>query len=90
MGASWGYRNIDRLTLIHFGAIFGAWIATELEHRELMTPYAIDMAERSLAAIAEDVDLEGLVGERAAAFRAAATSTSATSCWSSPPARRGA
>ena len=63
MGASWGHRNIDRLTLVHFGAIFGAWIATELEHRELMTPYAIDMAERSLAAIAETSFYEGLVGE---------------------------
>jgi Asp-tRNA(Asn)/Glu-tRNA(Gln) amidotransferase A subunit family amidase len=63
MGPNWGLANISRLTLIHFGAIFGAWIATELEHRELMTPYAIDMAERSLRAIGETSFYEGLVGE---------------------------
>ena len=58
--ASLGHAQHRRLTLIHFGASFGAWIATELEHRELMTPYAIDMAERSLAAIAETSFYEGL------------------------------
>ena len=63
MGPNWGPANISRLTLIHFGAIFGAWIATELEHRELMTPYAIDIAERSLKAIGETSFYEGLVGE---------------------------
>jgi aspartyl-tRNA(Asn)/glutamyl-tRNA(Gln) amidotransferase subunit A len=63
LGPRWGVANIHRLTLIHFGAIFGAWISTELAHRDLMTPYAIDMAERSLAAIAEGTFLDGLVGE---------------------------
>jgi aspartyl-tRNA(Asn)/glutamyl-tRNA(Gln) amidotransferase subunit A len=63
LGPNWGPANIARLTLIHFGAIFGAWIANELAHRDLMTPYAIDMAERSLDAIGASSFYDGLVGE---------------------------
>ncbi len=52
--------------MIHFGAIFGAWIGSvALEHADAMTAYALDMARRSLAALEGTSYLEGLERESA-------------------------
>ncbi len=54
-------RDVVRAMLVHFGAIFGADIMSEVEaHRELLTPYAVAMAERSVAAYREIGFAEGL------------------------------
>jgi len=54
-------HDVVRAMLVHFGAIFGADIMSEVEaHRELLTPYAVAMAERSVAAYREIGFAEGL------------------------------
>jgi aspartyl-tRNA(Asn)/glutamyl-tRNA(Gln) amidotransferase subunit A len=65
MGAHWHPDNVLHLAMIHFGAIFGAWIAGEMQHRDLMMPYAVDMAERSIAALEGSSFYDGIVGESA-------------------------
>jgi aspartyl-tRNA(Asn)/glutamyl-tRNA(Gln) amidotransferase subunit A len=65
--------ELSRATWTHFGAIFGADNMTQVEaHRDLLTPYAIDMAERSIAAIHEASFLEGLRLEADIAAKVAA------------------
>jgi len=57
----WRREEITRATAVHFGAIFGADIGTHLaKHRDLMTPYAIEMAEHSLAELERTSFYEGL------------------------------
>jgi aspartyl-tRNA(Asn)/glutamyl-tRNA(Gln) amidotransferase subunit A len=57
----WRREEISRATLVHFGAIFGRDIARGAEaYRDLMTPYALAMAEWSLEAIERTSFLEGL------------------------------
>jgi Asp-tRNA(Asn)/Glu-tRNA(Gln) amidotransferase A subunit family amidase len=52
--------------MIHFGAIFGAQIMGEVEaHRELLNPYTVAMAERSVAAFERSSFAEGLMLESA-------------------------
>jgi Asp-tRNA(Asn)/Glu-tRNA(Gln) amidotransferase A subunit family amidase len=54
-------RDVHRTTYVHYGAIFGADIMREVEaHRELLTDYAIEMAEDTVAALAETSFIEGL------------------------------
>jgi Asp-tRNA(Asn)/Glu-tRNA(Gln) amidotransferase A subunit family amidase len=46
------HEDVTRTLLTHFGALFAADIMEEVEaHPELVTPYAVKMAEDSLAAI---------------------------------------
>jgi len=46
----WSYEGLVEATRAHFGAIFGSWIAEMLaDHREQMTPYAIEFAEGAIA-----------------------------------------
>jgi Asp-tRNA(Asn)/Glu-tRNA(Gln) amidotransferase A subunit family amidase len=64
LGEIWHPDNVIPTTMIHFGAIFGAWIGGELErHRDQLMPYAIDMAERSIAALERSSYYDGLVRE---------------------------
>ncbi len=60
----WDRREIIEAAAIHFGAIFGAWVAALLEeHRDKLTPYAIDFATVTGAAASSGVlrgyELEG-------------------------------
>ncbi len=60
----WNHAEIVRAAWAHFGAIFGPWIARVLaEHRDSMTAYAVDFAERSQGVRVEDylesLDIEG-------------------------------
>ncbi len=58
---TWRRADIRRATLVHFGAIFGALIGSALEeHRDLITPYTIDLVERTRAALAGTSFSEGL------------------------------
>lgn len=58
---SWRREDIRRATLVHFGAIFGAIIGTAIEeHRDLVMPYSIDIAERSREALEEMGFFQGL------------------------------
>jgi aspartyl-tRNA(Asn)/glutamyl-tRNA(Gln) amidotransferase subunit A len=60
----WRREDIQRATLVHFGAIFGAIIGTAVDQqRDQLTPYAIDLAERCRAAVAETSFDEGLLLE---------------------------
>jgi aspartyl-tRNA(Asn)/glutamyl-tRNA(Gln) amidotransferase subunit A len=62
----WTYREVIDVTLIHFGAIFGASIgAAAEEHGDDMTAYALDMARRSIAALDGTSYLEGIEREAA-------------------------
>jgi aspartyl-tRNA(Asn)/glutamyl-tRNA(Gln) amidotransferase subunit A len=62
----WRRADVTRATLVHFGAIFGASIDAHVaEHGHLMTPYAIDLAERSRAALEETTFYDGLELEAA-------------------------
>jgi aspartyl-tRNA(Asn)/glutamyl-tRNA(Gln) amidotransferase subunit A len=57
----WRPADVTRAAHVHYGAIFGPWVARELEqHRELLTPYAIEAAEELAAAARETSFLEGL------------------------------
>jgi aspartyl-tRNA(Asn)/glutamyl-tRNA(Gln) amidotransferase subunit A len=54
-------QDVKQAMLVHFGAIFGADIMGEVEaHRELLTPYAIKMAEDTVAALRETSFAAGL------------------------------
>jgi Asp-tRNA(Asn)/Glu-tRNA(Gln) amidotransferase A subunit family amidase len=62
----WSVAEIRDVTLIHFGAIFGAWIGSvAVEHADEMTPYALDMARRSVEALEGTSFAEGLEREAA-------------------------
>lgn len=53
-----------KAVMIHFGAMFGADImATVEEHRELVNPYAVYLAERSTSALSEASFAEGVALE---------------------------
>jgi aspartyl-tRNA(Asn)/glutamyl-tRNA(Gln) amidotransferase subunit A len=57
----WRRADVTRATLVHFGAIFGSSIGVHIaEHGDLMTSYAIDLAERSAAALAGTTFYDGL------------------------------
>jgi Asp-tRNA(Asn)/Glu-tRNA(Gln) amidotransferase A subunit family amidase len=54
-------QDVKRAMLVHFGALFGADIMSAVEaHRELLTPYAIEMAESTAAALHDTSFAEGL------------------------------
>ncbi|MEE4276535.1 MAG: amidase [Thermoleophilia bacterium] len=56
--------DVRRATYIHFGAHFGADIMAEAEaHGDLMTPYALKMAEDTVAALQDGTTAEGLALE---------------------------
>jgi len=60
----WNHAEILRATWAHFGTLFGPWIARVLaQHRDAMTAYAIDFAERSqgvsVADFLESLEIEG-------------------------------
>ena len=56
-----GPREIFRATSVHFGALFGADIMAEVEaDRDLLTPYAIKVAEDATNALRETSFAEGL------------------------------
>ena len=62
----WTHEEIVDVTLIHFGALFGAAIGrAALAHPDLISPYAADMGRRSLEAIARASFQEGLEREAA-------------------------
>ncbi|MGZ8594725.1 MAG: amidase [Actinomycetota bacterium] len=62
----WSHEEIVDVTLIHFGALFGADIGDAAsEYPELITAYAADMGRRSLEAIATASFHEGLDREAA-------------------------
>jgi len=62
----WSHEEIVDVTLIHFGALFGAAIGeAALAHPELITPYAADIGRRSLEAIARASFQDGLEREAA-------------------------
>jgi aspartyl-tRNA(Asn)/glutamyl-tRNA(Gln) amidotransferase subunit A len=64
LSSIWGPENVMDLAMTHFAAIFGALIAAEMaEHRDLLTDYAIDMAERSINRPGGKTFFEGLVAE---------------------------
>ncbi len=53
--------DVRRATYVHFGAIFGADVMAAVDaYRELLTPYAIKMAEDTVAALRETNVAEGL------------------------------
>ena len=57
-------EDVRRATYIHFGAHFGADIMAEARaHGDLMTPYALKMAEDTVAALREGTTAEGLALE---------------------------
>jgi aspartyl-tRNA(Asn)/glutamyl-tRNA(Gln) amidotransferase subunit A len=57
----WRRAEVTKATFVHFAAIFGAEIGGSVRaHRELMTPYAIDLAERCERALEEMSFFEGL------------------------------
>jgi aspartyl-tRNA(Asn)/glutamyl-tRNA(Gln) amidotransferase subunit A len=57
----WRREEISHVALVHFGAIFGRDIdRAGAEHRELMTPYALEAVRWSLEAIERTSFLEGL------------------------------
>jgi aspartyl-tRNA(Asn)/glutamyl-tRNA(Gln) amidotransferase subunit A len=59
-----GIEEIQQTALIHFGALFGAEIMGAVEaHRDLLTPYAIHMAELSVGALRKHSFMEGIAGE---------------------------
>ena len=61
VGLPWRRADVTRATLVHFAAIFGAQIGSSVRaHRELMTPYAIDLAERCERALDGISFYEGL------------------------------
>ncbi len=54
-------KDVVSAMLVHFGAIFAADILQDVQaHRELLTPYALHMVERSAAALREIGFIEGL------------------------------
>jgi Asp-tRNA(Asn)/Glu-tRNA(Gln) amidotransferase A subunit family amidase len=60
----WNRDEIVRAAWAHFGTIFGPWIGKVAEqHRDLMTPYAVDFAERARGVRAKDflesLEIEG-------------------------------
>jgi aspartyl-tRNA(Asn)/glutamyl-tRNA(Gln) amidotransferase subunit A len=60
----WDRREIIEAAAIHFGAIFGAWVAALLdEHRDKLTPYALDFARvtgtAAEAGVLRGYELEG-------------------------------
>ncbi len=60
----WNKDEIVRAAWAHFGTIFGPWIGKVMaQHRDLMTPYAIDFAERARGVGVEDflesLEIEG-------------------------------
>jgi Asp-tRNA(Asn)/Glu-tRNA(Gln) amidotransferase A subunit family amidase len=62
----WSHDEIVDVTLIHFGALFGADIGeAAAAHPDLITAYAADMGRRSLEAIANASFHEGLDREAA-------------------------
>jgi aspartyl-tRNA(Asn)/glutamyl-tRNA(Gln) amidotransferase subunit A len=57
-------EDVRRATYIHFGAHFGADIMAEARaHGDLMTPYALKMAEDTVAALRDGTTAEGLALE---------------------------
>ncbi len=60
----WRRDEIMDVTMVHFGAIFGAWIGEMSSlHPELITPYAAEMARMSLRAIEKGSFVKGLERE---------------------------
>ncbi len=60
----WNKDEIVRAAWAHFGTIFGPWIGKVMaQHRDLMTPYAVDFAERAQGMHVEDflesLEIEG-------------------------------
>ena len=55
------YDDVMRAANVHFGALFGAEVAAEVQaHRDLLTPYAIKMSEDAAAYLRETGFSKGL------------------------------